>query len=103
MSKILEAKRVGIRYDRRRKLMPEDHPKLFELRAEGLSYRMIAEQFGVSKTLVMRIINPEQAEANRDRLHERGGWRLYYTKERHRLAMAGHRTYKRNLMQEKLI
>lgn len=51
--------------DRREKLTETQREEIGQLRRMGLSYRSIAERFGVSKKLVIMITNPDIAERNR--------------------------------------
>jgi transposase-like protein len=79
-------KYVGLQ-DRRRKLTDEQRAEIKRIRLEsGESYRSIARRFGVSRSLVALICDPERAKAVHDRTAEH--WREYrISKEERRLRM----------------
>ena len=62
--------------DRRRKLTDDDRAEVLRIRQEtGAGYRTIARQFGVSRSLVRLICDPEVAKRNRERMAAM--WRKY--------------------------
>jgi hypothetical protein len=93
----LEAFRVGPKRDRRIKLSPKDKEKIVQLWKSGVSQRELARTFDVSRRLISFIVDPEQKVLNDERRAERGGWKAYYQKEKHRKYMSRHRQYKKML------
>lgn len=74
------AKAQTIKYtqaqDRRRKLTDEQRAEILRLRKEkGATYRGLARQFGVSRSLITFICDPEAARKNRE--HIASTWKLY--------------------------
>lgn len=66
---------VGLQ-DRRRKLTDAQRAEILKLRQEtGAGYRAIARRFGVSRSLVRFICDPEAAQRCRDRIA--ATWRVY--------------------------
>lgn len=103
MVSIVDNMRVGAVYDKRRRLSDDDREDIRRDAAAGDSLRMIARRYGVSRRLVQFILYPERLEENRQRLAARGGWRQYYSKEKHREYMREHRKYKKELYRKELI
>jgi hypothetical protein len=64
---------------------------------EGMTVRGLARMFKVHTRSIGFICYPERLEANKAKRKERGGSAQYYHKEAHRLAMAAHRQYKKNI------
>lgn len=52
-------------YDRRIKLNDVQREEIKELRKLGLSYKVIADRYDVSKSLVILVCNPDIAERKR--------------------------------------
>ena len=52
----------------------------------GLSIRKAAALYGVSRRTIQFIRHPEKQAQNKARFQERGGWRQYYDKEKHRIS-----------------
>ena len=94
----LEAFRVGKDNDRRRKLSDSDRKELLECKGT-MSRREAARAFGVSRRLVVFTWFPERLEAHKEK--RKGCWSFYYTKEKHRVSMREHRTYKAVLLNNK--
>lgn len=91
---------AGTEYDRRRKLTDEQKDQIIALRGT-ISQRKCAEMFKVSKRTIVFLWYPEKLQANRQRLQERGGWKVYYKKENHREYMKGTRKHKQEIYKEK--
>ena len=91
---------AGTKYDRRRKLTDEQKDQIIALRGT-ISQRKCAEMFKVSKRTIVFLWYPEKQQANKQRRLERGGWRQYYKKEKHRETMKNTRRYKHGLYKEK--
>ena len=83
--------------DRRRKLTDEQKEEIKKLYATGLvGQRPLAEQFGVSRSLIQVIVNPEIAEKKKQRIKEH--WRDYRpSKEEWAKTIRDHRHYKQEL------
>lgn len=83
--------------DRRRKLTDEQKEEIKKLYATGLiGQRPLAKQFGVSRSLIQIIVNPEIAEKKKQRIKEH--WRDYRpTKEEWAETIREHRRYKQEL------
>lgn len=79
--------------DRRVKLSNEQREAI-RANPANLSQRQIATMYGVSRRTVQFIQSPEKHGENLMRRQERGGWKQYYDKEKHREAMQDHRRYK---------
>ena len=85
--------------DRRVKLTAEDKEFIKALYATGnISTYKLAEEFGVSRRTIQFILDPEKKKANLERLEERGGWKVYYNKDKHTETMREHRRYKQEAL-----
>lgn len=83
--------------DRRRKLSDEDKEEIRRLYATGFhSLNSLAKQFGVSKKLILLIVNPESKAKNDERI--KNHWRDYYDTQEHTSAMRDTRAYKKDLL-----
>lgn len=88
-------------YDRRVKLNDVQREEIKELRKLGLSYRVIGDRYGVSKSLIILICNPEIAERKRLAFIERSREGRYKPdKEDWNATMREHRAYKQKLYKE---
>jgi hypothetical protein len=85
--------------DRRIRLTDDERREIRE-NLEGLSARVLAARYGVSRRLVQFIQCPEKQQLNFELRQQRGGYRQYYSAERHRIAMRDHRDYKKKLLVE---
>ena len=83
--------------DRRRKLTDEQKEEIRLIYAEGkVGTRPLAKQFGVSRSLIQIIVNPDIAERKKQRIKEH--WRDYRpSKEEWAETMKEHRHYKQDL------
>ena len=83
--------------DRRRKLTDEQKEEIKRLYERGLvGQRPLAKQFGVSRSTIQIIVNPNIAEAKKQRIKEH--WQDYRpTKEEWAATMREHRHYKQEL------
>lgn len=83
--------------DRRRKLTDEQKEEIKRLYATGLvGQRPLAKQFGVSRSLIQIIVNPEIAEKKKQRIKDH--WKDYRpTKEEWAATIREHRRYKQEL------
>lgn len=88
-------------YDRRIKLNDVQREEIKELRKLGLSYKVIADRYDVSKSLVILVCNPDIAERKRIASMERHREGRYTpTKEEWAATMRDHRAYKHKLHKE---
>lgn len=89
--------RLTEKQDRRRKLTSEQRAEIVELYSTGLhSSRSLAKQFGVSKSLILIIVNPKRRAAVHD--YVKTHWRDYATHGEERAAIVReHRHYKQEL------
>jgi len=85
--------------DRRVKLTKEEKEDI-HANVLGLSQRVLARTYGVSRRTIQFILSPEKLEENLKRRKERGGSKQYYDKEKWRVTMKEHRDYKKKLFQE---
>lgn len=92
----------GTRYDRRRKLTPEQRAEIFHrYMTEDVSQRRLAREYGVSRRLVTFIVNPENEERNRELLNGRKAKGLYKPdRKKHTETIREHRRYKQRLFKE---
>ena len=83
--------------DRRRRLTDEQKEEIKKLYATGLvGQRPLAKQFGVSRSLIQVIVNPEIAEKKKQRIKEH--WQDYRpSKEEWAKTIREHRHYKQEL------
>ena len=83
--------------DRRRKLTDEQKREIKQIYESGVcGTRPLAKQFGVSRSLIQVIVNPNIAEAKRKRMKEH--WMDYRpSKEEWASTMREHRQYKQTL------
>ena len=96
-----KAKIAGTGFDRRAKLNDEQREEICRLReVEGLSLRVLAGMFGVSKRLIQFIVDPEKRVENLKRRAERGGSKQYYNREEWAVTMREHRRYKEELYED---
>lgn len=90
--------RLPREYDRRVKLTETQREEIKSLRKKGLSYRVIAERYSVSKSLVIMVCNPDIKERKRLAFIERAREGRYKpTKENWAATMREHRHYKQEL------
>lgn len=90
--------------DRRVKLTDDDKELIKWLREEEeLSYQKLADRFGVSKRTIIFIVKPETLVQSNLKRAERGGSKIYYDKEKQRVAIADHRAYKKELNNKGLL
>lgn len=88
-------------YDRRIKLTESQRKQVKNLRSLGLSYRVIAERYGVSKSLIILVCNPDISERKRIASMERHREGRYKpSKEEWAATMREHRAYKERLHKE---
>lgn len=83
--------------DRRRKLTDDQKEQIRRIYETGVcGTRPLAKQFGVSRSLIQIIVNPDIAEKKRQRIKEH--WRDYRpSKEEWAKTIKEHRHYKQNL------
>ena len=83
--------------DRRRKLTDEQKEEIKRIYATGVcGMRPLAKQFGVSRSLIQIIVNPDVAE--RKKQYTKDHWRDYRpSKEKWNETIKEHRKYKQSL------
>ena len=85
-------------YDRRRKLTEDDKFEIVRLRKEhNLSQRTLARMFGVSRRLIIFIIDPEKYKRAKAQFKERRKDGRYYDRETNTIAVRNTRQYKHKL------
>ena len=90
--------------DRRVKLTEDDKKLIVWLREEEqISYQKLADRFNVSKRLIIFVCKPETKLKDLGNRAKRGGSKVYYNTENHRLSMKEHRDYKKQLFQQGLL
>ena len=89
--------RLDISQDRRRKLTEEQKEEIRRIYKTGVcGTRPLAKQFGVSRSLIQIIVNPNIAE--RHKAYKKEHWKDYKTsKEEWAATMRGYRRYKQEL------
>ena len=92
-----EKLRLSETQDRRRKLTETQRQEIRDLRSTGLfSLNDLAKRFGVSKKLIILIVNPESAENARQ--YRKENWRNWQrTGEEWNRVQREHRQYKHDL------
>lgn len=86
--------------DRRRKLDPALYEDIRERYKAGDSQRKLAGEYGVSRSLIAIVVNPDRAEQIKAAYQARGGWKAQYNKDAHTKAIREHRRYKNKLLKE---
>lgn len=85
-----------MKVDGRVKLTDEEREEIVILFAKGdVSQSKLARDFEVSRRTISFILDPSKREENIQRRNERGGYKQYYDKEKHRIAMAKYRAKKK--------
>jgi len=80
--------------DHRSKLSDNDKVAILALKGKHTQQK-VADKYGVSRRTISFIWNPESAKKHAKRLEKRGGQKIYYNKEKHRLRMARYRKRKK--------
>ena len=84
--------------DRRVKLTDEERIEIADAyKSGGTSYNKLAVEYGVSKRLIMFIVNPDKYEVAKNQFSERQKDGRYYDREKHNKAVREHRDYKKEL------
>lgn len=81
--------------DKRRKLHPDQYAEIQKKYEEGMSQRALGREYGVSKSLIAIIVNPERAAKVKARLKD--NWQNYYDREQHRKDILKYRRRKREM------
>lgn len=95
-----EKQKLPPELDRRRKLSDEQKDEIAHKYATGYySLNGLAKEYGVSKKLVLLIVNPESKRKNDERI--KNHWKDYVpTKEERNAIMKEHRAYKHKVLKE---
>lgn len=97
----IESIKLPPELDRRVKLTDTQRLEIQGLRQKGLSYRVIAERYGVSKSLVISECNPDIKERKRQAFIRRSREGRYKTSSEERaVVMREHRRYKHELFKQ---
>jgi DNA-binding XRE family transcriptional regulator len=80
----------GTKHDRRRKLTKEEKEEIYA-NPLGLSQRVLAAKYGVSRRTIQFILDPNKLKENLKRRKERGGSKQYYNREEWAETMKEHR------------
>ena len=92
--------------DRRVKLTAEDKEEIIALYKNGkggLSQRGLARRYGVSRSLIQIIVNPERTRQVKETFKKNQKDGRYYDREKHTEQMRQHRDYKKELYKVGLI
>lgn len=89
----------GTKYDRRQKLSPQQKDEIRHLYyTTETSQRKLAKQFGVSRRLIIFVLDQERYEHNRERLKAKKSKGFYrQSKEQLTTSIREHRRYKQQL------
>ena len=97
-----EKKIIPAQHDRRRKLTDAQKAEIeHRYKAGGVSARQLAAEYGVSKKLILLIVNPEAKAKNDKYIKEH--WSDYYDKDKHRDAVRAMRAHKKDLDERGLL
>lgn len=94
---------IPYEYDRRRKLDDGDKAKIRQLRTDDpkkWSYQALADEFGVSKRLIIFVIHPEK-RINNVKLRQARGYKTETAKQT--IYMRRYRQHKRKLLEKGLL
>jgi len=84
--------------DGRRKLLKEQHEEIRRrYGSENTSYQILADEYGVSKRLIIFIVRPDIYEMHRLRNKRNQQWKRYYDTNKRRQYMRVYRSKKRAL------
>ena len=87
--------------DPRVKLTDEERIEIADTyKSGGTSYNKLAAEYGVSKRLIMFIVNPDKYEVTKKQFAEIQKDGRYYDREKHNKAVKKHRDYKKELFKE---
>ena len=91
-------KLIPLEHDRRVKLNDTQRKEIRELYSSGsYSQRGLAKLYGVSRRLIVFILDPSKHQANVARKKELLETKSYYDKDKQRAYMQSHRQYKQQL------
>ena len=98
-------KLIPLEHDRRVKLNDTQRQEIRELYPSGsYSQRGLAKLYGVSRRLIVFILDPSKHEANVARKKELLETKSYYDKDKNAAYMRSHRQYKQKLyLDDKLV
>ena len=89
--------KLGVKYDRRNKLTPEQRETIISLK-DSLTIAKIAKQFGVQWNTIAYVFHPEKLEVMRTKAKEKGT--KYYDKDKQMALNKATKEYKLKLLQE---
>lgn len=88
--------------DKRVKLTAEDKEDILNFK-DVHSTRALARMYNVDRRTIQFILDPNKQLENIKRRAERGGWKVYHSKEKHNKYTRDHRDYKKQLYSQGLI
>jgi len=83
--------------DGRVKLPKEKYPEVIEMYERVRSSRKVGKYYGVDKTIILMIVNPEYKARHIEYGKSIQHWKQYYNKDKHREYQARYKTKKRLL------
>lgn len=89
-------KLAGTSQDKRRKLSDEQKDEIVSLKGT-ISTRECAKRYDISRRTIQFLWDPDKVKANLQRRMERGGSKIYYSKEKNREYIKLHRHYKQEI------
>ena len=90
--------KIPTELDKRIKLRKEDYPKVFSLRDQGLTMKEIAKEFGVSRSLIRFVLDPDALAHAKECYKIRRKDGRYYDKKKHGKAIKNLRERKKQLV-----
>ena len=93
-------KLAGTSQDRRRKLSDEQKDEIISLKGT-ISAHECAKRYDVSRRTIQFLWDPDKIKENLQRRMERGGSKIYYSKEKNREYMKLHRQHHQVVWLEK--
>ena len=104
MSKIDNIKINNPTLDKRVKLSTEDKHSILVLHFVGrISLRGLGRLYNVDKKTIKFVVDPEYYLKELERNRIKQSYKIYYTKEKHKIDMRKHRQYKKELYTQGLI
>lgn len=87
--------------DKRTKMLPCQKERAIAMYSENdISIRSLAKMFKVNKRLIQFVLFPERKKKNIHDREKRGGWKQYYSKEKHKESIKKHRIRKHKILKD---
>lgn len=93
----------GTKFDRRIKLTDAQREEIIKLHFSGWTQRKIAKKFGVDKSTIRFVVNPEAYQAYLQYRKDVKAHKKYYDREKNTKAVRESRNYKQQLKMENKI